>query len=276
VPISARLLIAAAALGLGIVVWAARGGHGPEPAPRPRIAPAPAAPKARAPGPPPSAEAESRISVEAPVERPLPAPSGAVSPETAVIQERVRKMEERFRELEARRDALRVSNRDLEAQVAEKGAEASARAMAEWRVRAWESLLGLNETQKQSLLELWTRWGRQDAGRPADAATWLDREADLRSRLTTEQAARLSEQSAAAAQKMWTSLGPTLGSVAGGGKDEQSRLQQLLGDFRPAADMLLPEAHGADWSGLMHEATSRVKPSLTPEQTARLDRMGWK
>jgi hypothetical protein len=185
-------------------------------------------------------------------------------------------MEERFRELEGRRDALLVSNRELETQVAEKGAEASAKAMAEWRVKSWETLLGLSETQKQSLLELFTQWGKQDAGRPADAATWLAREGEVRSRLTTEQAAKLNDTATAQASRMWSTMGRSLGSMAGAGKEEQTRLQQSLGDFRAPADMLLPEAHGADWNGLMRDALGRAKPSLTPEQTARLDKMGWK
>ncbi len=272
-PKSTIFLIAALALGIGILVCAARGERGPEPAPRPR--PAPVERIARAPAPTPAME--DRISVAPPpVDRPVAPPSGPVSPETAAIQERLRKMEERLRELETKRDELSASNKELEKQVTEKWTEASAKSMAEWRVKSWEALLGLSETQKQSLLELCTQWGKQDAGRPADAATWLAREGDVRSRLTAEQAAKLNDTATAQANRMWSTMGRSLGSMAGAGKEEQTRLQQSLGDFRAPADMLLPEAHGADWNGLLHDALGRVKSSLTPEQTARLDKMGWK
>ena len=263
-------LLFAAPAGLGLLVWAAfaaRGERAPEPAP-----------SARRPAAVRPADPEDRISLR-PLEKrsaPAAAPSGPVSPETAIILERVRKMEERLRELETRKEELAASNKELEKQVAEKWAEASAKSTAEWRVKSWETLLGLSESQKQSLIELCTTWGKQDAGRPADAAAWLAREGDVRSRLTVEQSAKLAETAAGQTQKMWTNAGRSVGSMAGASKDEQARLQQSLGDYRAPADMILPEAHGADWNGLMREAAGRLKPSMTPEQTARLDKMGWK
>lgn len=273
-PKSTVVVIAGVALALGLIVWAARGERAPEPAPS---SPRPSTATRKAWTPEPSPAADDRISIAPPAARPLAAtPSAPVSPETAVILERVRKMEERLRELESKRDELAASNKELEKQVGEKMAEASAKSMAEWRVRSWETLLGLNETQQQSLLELCTSWGKQDAGRAADAATWLAREGDLRSRLTAEQSAKLNENTSVSAQKMWSNMGRSLGSMMGAPKDEQTRIQQSLGDYRAPTSMLLPEAHAADWNGLMRDALGHVKPSLTPEQTARLDKMGWK
>jgi hypothetical protein len=210
------------------------------------------------------------------LDRGVRSPSVSVSPETAAIQERVRLMEEKVRELEARKAELAADNKDLEKQAAEKWAETSARSMAEWRVKAWESLLGLTGSQKQSLLELLTKWGKEDAGRPAGRDAWLAREVDLRAQFTVEQAAKLHDTSAAQAQQMWKHMGLSLGGLVGASKDEQSRIQQSLGDIGFPQNMLLPEAYGADWNGLMREATSRVRPILTADQMTRLDKFGYK
>jgi hypothetical protein len=48
------------------------------------------------------------------------------------------------------------------------------------------------------------------------------------------------------------------------------RLQQTLGDFRPANAMLLPEGYGADWPGMMREAGGRLQPVLSADQMAKL------
>jgi hypothetical protein len=63
-----------------------------------------------------------------------------------------------------------------------------------------------------------------------------------------------------------------VGSMVGASKDEVSRFQQTLGDWRPDGAMLLPEGYGADWSGLLREGTSRLQSVLTPEQMAKLAR----
>ncbi len=261
------ILIAAPAVGALLIGWAAfaaRPDPGSAPAPRPApVGRKSAAPAAAFEGPAPSATRQAR---------PDAAPPS--SPETAVIQERVRKMEERLQELEARRDALTADNQDLQKQVTEKWAEASARSTAEWRVKSWEAMLGLNESQKQSLTALWTKWAREDAGRPAGRESWGPREAELRAQLTVEQAAKLHATSAAQAAQMWSMMGRSLGGMVGVTKDEQVRLQQSLGDLRIPGDMLLPEAHGGDWPGLLREASARARPLLTPEQTARLEKFG--
>jgi hypothetical protein len=71
---------------------------------------------------------------------------------------------------------------------------------------------------------------------------------------------------------MWNMLGRSLGSMIGASKDEMTRFQQTLGDFRPDNTMLLAEGHGADWPGMMKEGTSRLQPLLTAEQMAKLTR----
>lgn len=261
------ILIAAPAVGALVIGWAAfaaRPEADPVAAPRPvPFARKAASPAQGLPAEAPAASAPREVRSET---------ATPLTPETAVIQDRVRKLEERLRELEAKRDAMTADNQELQKQVTEKWAEASARSTAEWRVKSWEALLGLNETQKQALTALWTKWAREDAGRPAAGEAWAGREAELRSQLTVEQAAKLHGTAAAQASQMWSMMGRSLGSMVGGGKDEQARLQQSLGDFRVPADLLLPEAHGADWPGLLKEATARARPLLTPEQTARLDK----
>lgn len=267
-PKKAILVVAPGILGALILAWAAF-------AARPEEGAAKASPSRPA---PPRREGMPAAAAEAPKEagtpRPAAAPLPAAGPENAAIQARVRQLEERLLELEAKRDEIAAANRELEKQVTEKWAEASARTTAEWRVKSWETLIALGESQKQSLIELCTKWGREDAGRPAGRDAWVARETELRSRLTVEQAARLSENSATQSGRMWSNMGRSLGSMVGATKDEQTRIQQTLGDLRLPADMLFPEAHGGDWPGLLREATARARPMLTPEQTARLEKYG--
>jgi hypothetical protein len=273
VPKSTAWIVAAVALGLGILVFAARRQSGPEASP----GPSPTARPAASPGSAALSEERPATASFAGGDAFLPPTGGApVSPETAAILDRVRKLEDRLRELEAKKEGLVASNRDLEKQVTEKAVDLTARSMAEWRVRSWEMILGLNEAQKQSLVRLMTQWGQGDAGRPADSDAWLARETEVRSLLTVEQSAKLHESLTSQAQVMWASMGRTLGSMIGAGKEEQIRLQQSLGDYWPAPSAILPEAHASDWNGLLRDAMSRVKPALTPEQTARLDKLGWK
>jgi hypothetical protein len=275
---TAILITGLVGLGLSILLWAAfaaRGDRDPAPAAASARPAAPAKKVSR-----PATASDDLISYGPVPDRAAPAAaapaSGPVSPETAAILERIRVMEDRARELEARRDELTLSNKDLERQATEKWAEMSAKSTAEWRVKQWETLLGLGESQKQALTELWTKWTKEDAGRPATRDAWMAREAELRSQLSAEQAAKLQQTGSSQAQKQWSSIGQTMGGMLGSNKDERARYQQSLGDLRVPGDMLLPEAHGADWPGMMRDATARLRPTLTPEQAARLEKMGWK
>jgi hypothetical protein len=189
-----------------------------------------------------------------------------------IIRERIRLMEERLVDLDLRRGDLAAANQDLERQIREKSSDASARMMADWRVRALETLLGLSADQKRALTELWTKWGKEDGGRPVDRATWLSREPDLRSRLTAEQAAALHESVSLQTRQLWASMGATLGSMVGASRDEQTRLQQSLGEFPVPSTMLLPEAYGAEWQTMMKQASGSVQPLLSVDQRTKLDR----
>jgi hypothetical protein len=268
---SRKTMLISAPLGLGalVLLWAAMAARG-EPESKPaRPIPKPAA-------------AKRPVPVEAPAIVDAPAPTPAVSPapaapaegggEYAVISERIRKMEEKLLALEAKRNTLSGGNQELERQLMEKQAELSARTMAEWRVRNLESLLGLSANQKQALIDLWAGWTKQDAGRPADRETWLQRETDVRSQLSVEQAAKLHDNAATQSQQMWTNLGRSIGSMVGASKEEQTRYQQTLGDYRAPNAMLLPEGYGADWPGMMRDASGRLRPLLSADQIAKLDR----
>src|SRR4029453_493312 len=167
--------------------------------------------------------------------------------EYAVIEDRIRMMEEKMLALETKKAEITESNQDLERQLVEKQAEATARMMGQARVLQWEQLLGLTETQKQSLMELCTLWAKQDAVRPPTRETWLRREDDLRRRLSAEQAGKLNETTSKQSQMMWSMLGRSLGSMIGASKEEMTRFQQTLGDWRPNGAMLLPEGYGASW-----------------------------
>jgi len=262
---SAKTLLISAPLGLGalVLLWASIAS---------RTAPeaAPARPGAKSVAPEVAAAIEAPASAASrPVAPAAPAGGGG---EHAVIEGRIRLLEERLLSLETKRNELLGANQDLQQQIVERNAEASARAMAEFRVRTWEQLLGLSETQKQALLDLVTRWHREDAGKPASRDTWLARESELRSRLTVEQSAKLHESSVAQGQAMWNHLGRTIGSMVGAPKEDQARFQQALGDFRPANAMLLPEGYGADWAGMMREGSSRLQPVLSADQMAKLNR----
>lgn len=251
------------ALGLLWAAWAVRG----VPAP----APAKSAAKKTA--------ARRPLDVEPPLEstRDMPsadrtAPAASGGGEYTVIEERLLKMEEKLLTLETKRSSLAGANQELERQIIAKNTALSARTMAEWRVRNWEQLLGLSETQKQTLIDLCTEWGREDAGRPASRDTWLSRESDLRSRLSVEQAAKLHNTAVTQSQQMWNYLGGAIGGMIGASKEDSLRFQQVLGDYRAPNVMLLPEGHGADWPGMMREGSSRLQPVLSSDQMAKLSR----
>ena len=268
---SRRTMLISAPLGLGalVLLWAAMAARSaPEAAP-PRPAPKAAAirkpsPVDMAPTPEPSAAAS--------IVAAAPAATSSAGGQNALIEDRVRKMEERLLSLEAKRNTLAGANQDLERQIGEKQAEGFARMMAERRVRNWEPLLGLSETQKQSLIDLCATWQREDIAKPAGRESWLTREQELRSRLSAEQAAKLHDSVVQQSQTMWNALGRTLGTMVGASNEDQIRFQQTLGAYGPASAMLLPEGHGADWPGMMREGSSRLQPLLSSDQMAKLNR----
>lgn len=266
---SRRTILVSAPLGLGAVVllWAAlaaRGDRGTTPAPAKRVVKT--APRA--------AVGEGIAFADAPARPAAPkaAAPAASGGEFSVIEDRIRRMEEKLLALETKKVELTTSNQDLERELVEKQSEMSARMMAEARVRQWEFQLGLTDLQKQSLMELCMMWAKQDAVRPPTRDTWLRREDDLRGRLSAEQAGKLHDQSSRQSQQLWNMLGPSLGSMVGASKDDVLRIQQTLGDFRPDGAMLLPEGHGADWAGMIKEGAGRLQSVLTPEQMAKLSR----
>ena len=266
------LVIAPALLGIPVLFWATLATRGEQPAPLKSPKPTVRRTVATA-----DRSEETIPAAAAPNRERGARPSATyVSPETAAIQERVRLMEERLRELEARRDQLAADNKDLEKQSTEKWAEMTARSTAEWKVKSWEKLLGLGETQKQSLIDLMTKWGREDGGRPAGRDAWAGRETDLRSQLTAEQAAKLHDSAANQSQQQWKLMAVSIGSMIGASRDDLVRLQQSLGDLEFPQNMILPEAYGVDWSGMMREAAVRARPVLTADQTAKLDKFGYK
>jgi hypothetical protein len=186
-----------------------------------------------------------------------------------VIQQRIRNMEERLLTMETRRTALADANQELERRIIEKNAGLLAQVMAEARVRGWEQLLGLSETQKQSLLDWCQSW---ETGRIAGRDVWLSREPELRARLSVEQAARLHDTAVAQSQQLWSHFTRSIGGMVGATRDESVRFQQLLGDYAPPASMLLPEAYGADWPGMVREGSNRLQSVLSPDQLTKLNR----
>ena len=264
---SRKTILLSAPLGLGalVLVWAALSARGPEVA-------KPERPERKAPAPHRAPPAQGAAPVRESALAPTPATPSSGG-EYAVIEERIRLMEAKMASLEAKRDELTASNQDLERQVHERAFEASARNQAEWRVRAWEQMLGLSETQRQALMDLWTAWMKSDAGRPQIRETWLTRESEIRSRLSVEQAAKLHDNAAIQSQSIWNHLGRTLGSMIGASKEDQTRFQQTLGGWQAPSAMLLPEGHGADWPGLMREGATRLQPMLTSDQSARLNKV---
>lgn len=266
---SRKTMVVLAPLGLGalVLLWAATTGRG-DPETKP------ARPERKAPAAPPkfaavAAPASEGTSISTPAALP---PAPPLTGEYPAIESRIRLMEEKLLALETKRDALAAANQELEKQIGEKQAEATARQQAEWRVRQWEQMLGLTETQKQALMELWTQWIRADGGRPQSKETWQARESELRSRLSVEQAGKLHASAAQQSQQMWSYLGRSIAGMVGAPKEDYTRFQQTLGDWRPPSQMLLPEGHGADWPGMMREGAARLQSVLSPDQTARLNR----
>ena len=266
---SRKTMVVLAPLGLGslVLLWAAAAGRG-----HPEATPARAERK-------PATVSLAAARTVPPLETPALASDAAAAAsapsagaEFSVIESRIRLMEEKLVALEARREALASANRDLEKQIGEKTAEYGAKSQAEWRIRPWEQLLGLTETQKQSLLDLWTQWVKSDAGRPQGKETWQSREGEIRSRLSVEQAAKLHDSAAKQSELMWNHLGRTLAGMAGAPREEYNRFQQTLGTWRAPESMLLPEAHGADWPVLMREGIGRLQSILSADQMAKLSK----
>jgi len=254
-------------LGAALLIWIAVAERSEPETPPPREHP-----KAR------KAEVPSAAAPEAALP---PAPAALATPATSpvageedypLLRERIRRLEERARDLEARRGGLVAANQELERQAREKGAEATAGAMATWRVRMLESLLSLTPDQKQMLTELWTTWLKEDAGGPPSRDTWLVREGDLRARLSVEQMAKLHDSVSTQSRQIWSMMGNSLGSILGASREDQIRFQQTLGSFPLSNSMLLPEPYGADWPGMMKEAAARLRSGLSADQTAKLDR----
>jgi hypothetical protein len=267
---SRKTILLSAPLGLGAVVlaWAALSARGPEASTPERTDRKAAAPR-KAAAEEPAAPARESASYVAPARPTTPSSGG----EYAVIEERIRLMESKLVLLETKRDELATANQDLERQIGEKNAELSARAMAEGRVQTWAFLLGLTGEQKQSLLDLCTQWHKSDAGRSPNRETWINRENELRSRLSVEQAAKLHDFVAQQSQSLWNHLGRTLGSMVGASKEDQTKFQQTLGAWQAPGAMLLPEGYGADWPGMMKEGTTRLQSVLTSDQMAKLNKM---
>jgi hypothetical protein len=254
-------------LGAALLIWIAVAERSEPQAPSPR-----AHPKARKAEVPSAAAPEAAIP-PGPTALPTPTSSPVAGEEDyPLLRERIRRLEERARDLEARRGGLVAANQELERQVREKGAEATAGAMATWRVRMLESLLSLTPDQKQMLTELWTTWLKEDAGGPSSRDTWLVREGDLRARLSVEQTAKLHDSVSTQTRQIWSMMGNSLGSILGASREEQIRFQQTLGNFPLSNSMLLPEPYGADWPGMMKEAAARLRSGLSADQTAKLDR----
>jgi hypothetical protein len=263
---SRKTILLSAPMGLGalVLLWAAMAARG-----EPDVKPVRSGPLKVTPVRPPAAVEAAALATLSPK---VSAPAFSGGGEYSVIEERIRAMEEKLVTLETKKLEVATSNQDLERQLTEKQAELTARTMGEWRVRQWEQLLGLTEAQKQSLTDLSTKWAKEDAGRPPTRDTWLQREDDLRARLSAEQSGRLHESVAKQSQQMWSMLGRSLGSMVGASKDDMTRFQQTLGDWRPDNNMLLPEGHGADWPAMMKDGTGRLQSVLTPEQVSKLAR----
>jgi hypothetical protein len=265
---SRKTILLSAPLGLGalVLVWALLSARDSEVS-------KPDRPDRKAPARRPAPAVEGAAPVRESASYVAPAAASSSGGEYAVIEERIRLMEAKLTSLEAKRDELTASNQDLERQINERNFEATARNQAEWRVRSWEQMLGLTETQRQALTDLWTAWLKADAGRPQSKETWISRENEIRSRLSVEQAGKLHDNAALQSQAMWNHLGRTLGSMVGASKEEQTKFQQTLGGWQAPGAMLLPEGHGADWPGLMKEGSTRLQPVLTSDQLAKLQRM---
>lgn len=201
----------------------------------------------------------------------VPSP-GSPAAQMGPLLDRIRKMEERLLLLESKRLELLSGNQSLEREIVAKQSQALARTRAEWRLQAWQSLLGLSATQVDSLRTLLMSWTTADQGQTADQALWMAREGDLRSQLSVEQAGKLHDAVVHQTQTIWGSLGQTIGRSIGASSEDQVRFQQALGAYAAPSAMLLSEAHGGQWNALTAEAATRIRPLLSGDQVALLDK----
>ena len=248
----------------GVVIWVAVSIRG-EPGSRTGSSKSAAASPLRRESRPALAPASRQASADPPLTAP-------VDGGTAVIRERIRKMEERLQELQGRKDQLVGSRQELENRIAEKAAGERVRFFAETRVKSWETPLALSESQKPGLVDLWARWRREDGQGKASREVWMARENELRSNLTPHQVAQLHQLTVWNATHYWSSMGAWIGGLVGLSPEEQTRLQKALGDAPlPVSQALLPWAHGIERRALLREAETRGRSLLTPEQAAQLD-----
>jgi hypothetical protein len=208
---------------------------------------------------------------------------------TEAVHDRMRDMEERIRQLEARKSALALQNKDLEEKVDEKDE-------VEPYAASLSDLLELSDTQRQSMNDLWGKWRKEDGGlfpnelRKATVETWLSREAELRSILTADQASELHKSASNAAQSCWKNTidGILLNLLPREDVDanlnivpkpkeevdrilgEEARMRKAIGEYPLPEGALLLGANRAEMNDFIKEVGRRLEPALPPQQKDRL------
>jgi hypothetical protein len=260
---------------------------------------------------PPDATRASAATTSPPAFAP---PSGdlAKGPTSDALDEKLRRLEERAKQLQSERDerALEEKEKRLKLVVAE------AKVLAKSCAAQWISGYNLTDAQRGPLLSLFERWLAQDAAREQyrslDRATFEAREADVRSLLTPEQQlarhAAVKEQ----IQDVWKSLSNSVSciqqdqdpgflmmgppwtpasraasahllkqfeelqsrSIPQSGSAPPAFRPDFLGECPPIPDtVLLADAHDLGILGLWRQAESRARSLLTPAQQENYDKL---
>jgi hypothetical protein len=247
-----------------------------------------------------------------PSTRKMPATAGpvvaSVLPEKTPLEaldEKVRLLEERTKELQARRDRAAADNKekDLQAQVF------IARESAKGTTGRWMSDYKLTDAQRGPMHRLFEKWLCEDAAgeesRDLDARTFQARESELRSLLTPEQLQARHEAVKGGIEDLWKSLGICVSRLQEGlhpgflmlgppwtpesraladrqllsplGLPQREALDvstpstapdpNLLGECPAIPDsVLLADAHDLGILGLWRKAEPRVRSLLTADQ----------
>jgi hypothetical protein len=251
--------------------------------------------------PAPAATAEPAVAPPAP------------RPTAAALEERVRRMEERTRELR-----LSVEEAgDSEKRRVQENQRLSRQSMAAGYTGRWVTDLQLTDDQRRMTRRLFDRWLEQDEARGEyrrlDRATFEAREAELRAMLTPPQQQARADMVRDLIRDTWQTLACSVSEIRDGREatplflgepsspasralgekllKHVAELQALngsepvpssspapdpalLGDCPPVPDgLLLPDAHDLGILGLWRQAEPKARSILSPEQMKKFSEL---
>ncbi len=188
------------------------------------------------------------------------------------VEERLKELDEKIAALEKKHKTLSDENASMEIKIVEAKVwkENFARQTATSWVKQYAAAMQLNEKQKGELETLWYDWTKEDQEKPNVPYRWMEREKELRSKLSPEQAGllcrKVREDQERNAQAM-------IGMVAKSAKLTLDRIEIVRKAAMPKLkfeeDVLLPQAHPEKYANSWGQTLSAVDSSI-PELSSSL------